>query len=263
MTHLCQETIDLTPEVYERYKEKIDDSILQTDKIADVRTMNFPKNEQKEPAKLEIIYEDVADAGYQLQKQGYNPVILNMASSFCPGGGWRKGTTAQEESLFYRSMYYLALEDPWKMNKNSLQYYPLQMYSAIYTPNVFFYRNKQLDGYKILPYEECGFISCLAIAAIRNPELNKDGLYRPSDRRVMIEKIKGIFKIALLKGHDSVVVSALGAGAYHNPPEQVAQIFREVIPEFRKYFKRITFAILDYRGSKNFEIFESILRKLN
>lgn len=36
-------------------------------------------------------------------------LVLNLASDYVPGGGWRKGSLAQEESLFYRSTYDLSL----------------------------------------------------------------------------------------------------------------------------------------------------------
>ena len=53
--HLCQETIDLTAEIYAKYEGRIRRSILQTDKIDDVRTIDFPKAEYKELA-LSLIH---------------------------------------------------------------------------------------------------------------------------------------------------------------------------------------------------------------
>jgi uncharacterized protein (TIGR02452 family) len=249
---LTLENIKLTPEICQKYPQEIEHSIKNTVKYDDVRKLDIPKElKADEKAVVEVIYEDSADTAYQLQKEGLNPLILNMASDYTPGGGWRKGATAQEESLFYRSLYYLALEDRC--------FYPLALYSAIYTPKVFFFRSKQLDGYKILPYEECSFISCLAMPALRKPVLSANGKYTSQHRKVMTEKIRGIFKIAALHKHDAVVLGAFGNGAFRNPPQDVAEIFREVIKEYTPYFKKIVFAILDYGPHKNFPVFQKVL----
>lgn len=51
--------------------------------------------------------------------------------------------------------------------------------------------------------------------------------------------------IAVDNGHDAIVLSALGCGAYGNPPEHMARLFKEVISkEFDRAFKHISFAII-------------------
>jgi len=60
----------------------------------------------------------------------------------------------------------------------------------------------------------------------------------------MKRKIQLILCIGLETHHDCLVLSALGCGAYRNPPHHVAQLFKEVINEnFAGCFKNITFAI--------------------
>jgi uncharacterized protein (TIGR02452 family) len=250
---IASDTIQQTKEICKVYPKEIKESIDKTIKYADVRDLAIQpdkKLDKKEECKVEVVYGDTADVAYGLLQSGLNPLILNMASDICPGGGWRKGALAQEESLFLRSTYHLAL---------SRNYYPLDLYSAIYTPNVFFFRSNVADGCKVLPYEECAFMSCVAVAAIRNPKLKPDGSYRPCDERIMTEKIIAMFKIAALHNHDSIVLGAFGCGAFHNDPQQVARLFRNVVTQFNPYFKRITFAILDSRGSNNFGIFKQII----
>lgn len=253
---LCTETISLAKGLLEQYPEKVTTSVRNTVKYFDMRDIQISNNKMKgETTTVEIWYEDTADAGYALQQEKLNPLIINMASNIKPGGGWRDGAIAQEEGLFYRSLYYLALEKPEK-------FYPLKAYECVYTPDVLFFRSKQDDGFRVLPPEEHCFLSCIAISAIRKPTLKRDGTYTPSQRRMMKEKIRGIFKIGLKHGHDSLVLGAFGCGAFKNPPEQVAEIFREIIEEYMGYFKRIVFAILDFGKSKNHMIFEKEFRKL-
>lgn len=59
--------------------------------------------------------------------------------------------------------------------------------------------------------------------------------------------MRTIFRIALANNNDSLVLGAMGCGAFRNPPAHVARIFHEVMDEaeFKNRFKKIVFAILD------------------
>jgi len=65
------------------------------------------------------------------------------------------------------------------------------------------------------------------------------------------EKIRLILRIGLLHGHDSLVLSAFGCGAFCNPPYHIAQLFWEVIEhQFFHSFKHICFAIFDDHNTR-------------
>lgn len=66
-------------------------------------------------------------------------------------------------------------------------------------------------------------------------------------------KIRTIFRIGLLHGHDSLVLGAFGCGAFHNPPAEVARLFHEVMEEeeFKNKFKVIIFSIIEDHNSGN------------
>ena len=53
-----------------------------------------------------------------------------------------------------------------------------------------------------------------------------------------------------------LILSALGCGAFGNPPEHMAFIFQEVLAEFAGAFKKIYFAI---KGGRNLEVFRQVL----
>jgi uncharacterized protein (TIGR02452 family) len=52
------------------------------------------------------------------------------------------------------------------------------------------------------------------------------------------------------------VLGALGCGAYENPPEHVAALFKRALARFGAAFERVTFAII---GDGNFAIFRRVL----
>jgi len=66
-------------------------------------------------------------------------------------------------------------------------------------------------------------------------------------RQTLKKKMRIIFYIAMENDHDCVVLSALGCGAYKNPPKHIAMLFKEVLEEdaFRGKFKKVIFSIID------------------
>ena len=64
---------------------------------------------------------------------------------------------------------------------------------------------------------------------------------------IMGLEMRTILRIGLRHGHDSLVLGALGCGAFCNPPSHIARLFHEVFeePEFKNKYRLISFAILD------------------
>ncbi len=185
-----------------------------------------------------------------------NPLVLNMANPSTPGGGVERGAGAQEEHLFRSSNYLLSLYS--FDDEHSKAYgiprakhsYPLhEAYGAIYSPKVTVFRGREKDGYPLLeqPYKA----SFIALPAIYNPLLVKDknGLYAmgEKDQALTKEKIRTLFKVAKKHNHQTLILSAMGCGAFCNPPNQIAALFREVLLEgpYKGAFAKIIFAILD------------------
>ena len=81
-------------------------------------------------------------------------------------------------------------------------------------------------------------------------------------KKIFEKKIKTILRIAHKNGHDSVVLGALGAGAFGCHPGDVASIFKNVLEqtEFQNAFKKIVFAVLnDHNGGDMFTKFNGVL----
>ena len=204
-----------------------------------------------EPTIVEVQNIDCLYAGVQLKEQGYNPAVLNMASRRNPGGGVTTGAGAQEETLFrrtnlFRSLYQFAPYVEQYGIKPSHHQYPLDRnYGGVYTPDVIYFRESEQKGYALL--EEPVSLSFITVAGMNRPDLTDDGMIAPYHVEPIKNKIRTIFRIGLVHGHDSLVLGALGCGAFRNPPRHVARLFHEVMDEqeFKNRYRRILFAILD------------------
>lgn len=205
---------------------------------------------------------DTLDFAIELKRRsGKTPAVLNMACAYTPGSGWRSGALSQEETLFYRSTYDLSMSDPLGLNPERTWRYPIPPTGAIYSPGVLVYRSSLNEGCQRLKRKHQETLSFVAVAAVRNPALNADGQMTERDVALTCEKIRTVLRVSALHGHDTVVLGALGCGAYHNPPEQVAQSFCAVFgePEFRGVFEHLAFAILDGPDTSNRRTFERVL----
>jgi hypothetical protein len=82
-------------------------------------------------------------------------------------------------------------------------------------------------------------------------------------------KIEMALDMAKSMGHDSIVLSALGCGAYCNPPRHVAQLFRRVLESYDFGFAEVAFAIIDDHNARrahnpdgNVQPFADVLEKI-
>ncbi len=202
---------------------------------------------------ISILKNDTLDECRNLILKGLNPVLLNMADPSIPGGCVNMGASAQEENIFRRTNYFMTL-------KLVPEFYPIIGSDVIYSNGVLAFRSNEESGYK---YIQPFIIDIIACPSIRHPELDQNGLIRnKEDLDLQYSKICMIFKTAIKYGHDSLVLSALGCGAFKWPAEQVANLFKRAIDEYGSYFKEIVFAIkqpIDNQSKNNYQIFKDII----
>lgn len=197
-----------------------------------------------EQTKIQILEQDCLDVGMALKLRKYNPVILNMCDWAFAGGFVDSGSGAQEEELFRRTNYYQTL-------KKDL--YPLKETDTIYSKNV--WAIKMGAKKKYLPTKPVR-LNFIAAPAPNCPELKDDQIKDPEVVEQFKEKIRMVLRVAYVYNHDIVVLSAWGCGAFRCPPYQVAELFRDIIPEFAGAFQYIIFAIT---GGKNYTIFREVI----
>ena len=234
---------------------------------------------------VKVINEDCLVLCEQLVNERRKPLVLNMANATSPGGGYRKGDGAQEENIFRRSDYYHSLDGELADKDRSerlfctpkgdlkplsgfANYYPMDEFGAIYTSGITVFRGTEQDGY---PYkkEPLYDMCAIAMAAYRDPPLTPKNTLENKAAMNTHRKIQSVFAIGYHQKHDCLVLSALGCGAFHNPPEHVARLFKSVIYQYAGYFDTIYFAIIDDHNAGgranpngNYKPFKEILNDL-
>ena len=198
----------------------------------------------------------------RLVSEGYNPLLLNFASGGHPGGGVENGARAQEETICRRSTLTRSIYAFHRGSATKYGYflipgdnYPItSRYSAIYSPCVTVFR----EGADCTMLEDPYNVAVVSCAALNlngrySIKLTTEGHMPQEALDITRCKIRTIFRIGLLHGHDALVLGAFGCGAFHNPPEEVARLFHKVMEEeeFKNKFKVITFSIIEDHNSGN------------
>ena len=207
---------------------------------------------------VKVINEDTLIAAKDLIAEGLNPSVLNMASFVFPGGGVLHGSAAQEENLFRRTDLFKSLyrfhEGAYSYllpsDQKASKHYPLSLHhGGIMSQAVTVFRDSEANDYRLLdePYK----VNVVTIAALKNPTLTKEGKLAREDYEITKEKIRDILYHSFIVGNDSVVLGAMGCGAYRTPPEEIAKAFKDVLSEddFKGCFKKIVFAVFDDHNS--------------
>ena len=181
--------------------------------------------------------------------------VLNMANAFTPGGGFRAGCGAQEENLHRRSDLHLFLEDEraWQpVNGKRRDFYPIPEGAALYSRDVRVFRGPEATGYPML--SEPFSIDVVSCAAMSHPAMSTATRLAPTAEDDLRIKIRSLLTACNAHGATHIVLSALGCGAFRNPPDHVAELFKEaLLPSAVNgraapagfCFKRCVFSIFD------------------
>lgn len=178
--------------------------------------------------------------------------ILNFASYTNPGGGFLKGSRAQEECLCHDSFLYNVLS-------NFQSYYDFNttaknrgLYTnrALYSPDIRFHQ----PGNNI----HCDVITCAA------PNLlpaKKYGLNVTAEEntKALTSRINFILNMASHNHVDTLILGAYGCGVFCQDPTEVATLFKAALEKTHHCFKTVIFAVPEDVHSHNHEIFKKII----
>jgi uncharacterized protein (TIGR02452 family) len=184
--------------------------------------------------------------------------VLNFASATKPGGGFRSGAQAQEESLARVSTLYPALTTPTasrfysqhSLNKNDCFY----SHSIVYSPHILVFKTDE-DALLDVPYE-ISVLTCAAVnaGAVREKKLDYD--VEDTIRRHMKERMGRVLACFEERANDWLVLGSWGTGVFKNSVTTVAQLWAELLRpggQFYGSFERVVFAIT---GQVTFQEFQ-------
>lgn len=199
---------------------------------------------------VEVVKGDTLEVTMRYQKDtGKRFCFLIMANAFHPGGGYLSGATAQEESVCRRTN----VSEAFKHIK-----YPLDEFGGIYGRNVVIFRDTEENDYSFLKTPVA--TDCIFVAAYNNPKTVGNRMTYSYERKTY-KKIMSLLEECKIRGAKNLILGALGCGAFSNPPEHVAELFKKALSleRYKNYFENVVFAIYDNRYSNNYEVFKKIL----
>ncbi len=205
------------------------------------------------PLAFEVVNATTLSAARRLvaTQPGSRVLALNFASARHPGGGFLNGSQAQEESLARASGLYACLA-PMRQMYDANARFPSCLYTdhMIYSPDVPVFRDDE-DALLEHPYA-LSFITAPAVnvGALRRNEPEK----LPQVEPVMLARMEKMLSLAVVHGHEVLVLGAWGCGVFGNDPDQVAGWFgRHLTAQglFQRALRKVVFAVLDRSGDRS------------
>ena len=175
--------------------------------------------------------------------------VLDFASFTTPGGGYDRGTWAQEQALCSESFLFNVLnrnKDWYAENRRRNLNCNLYRDRALVVPKVRFTRDR------IHAYADV-----LVVAAPNATYAKSD--YGVSDEALesaMRDRIKFVLACADQMGNEKIVLGAFGCGAFGWDAEVVAPMFLEELASGGHIVTDVVFAVPKARYNKNFEQFQ-------
>ena len=193
--------------------------------------------------------------------KGKKVAVLNFANNHSVGGSpWSAG--AQEECLCRISTLYpcihAAYEAFYKRHQDQYENGIIDHYGnddLIYTSGVTVFKSDE-SAPKLLAKEDWYSVDVITCAA---PQL---GYFDPREKArfvsVMNMRIQKILQTAKKEGVEVLILGAFGCGAFSNPPDIVAQLFKENLKLY--HFDTVEFAVYD-RGKVggNYDVFKEVI----
>ncbi len=207
---------------------------------------------------IEVTGETTAEAARRLvEHEGIADVAaLNFASAKNPGGGFLRGTKAQEEDLAHCSaLYACQITRPDYYDANWADTSRLYTDHLIYSPSVPFFRGERLD-LLAAPF----LVTILTSPAPNAGEARERGALASNIRATLVRRAEQILRVAAHHGHRTLVLGAWGCGVFRNDPVEVASVFEELLskPELERSFARVVFAVFDRSaGQENRRAFDA------
>ena len=195
---------------------------------------------------------------------GKSVAVLNFANNHSVGGA-PYSAGAQEESLCRMSNLYPCLLSA----KESFYDYHMNLYEKhlmdemgnsdiIYTRGVTVFKTDE-SAPKMLEKKEwylVDVITCAAPVLYYRTSLD----YKKYRESTILPRLRRVFEVAKQEQVDVLILGAWGCGAFHNPPEIIAEVFKTLCQEY--HFDTVEFAIdASRKPNNNYDVFKEVFEK--
>ncbi|MFP4209591.1 MAG: poly(ADP-ribose) glycohydrolase domain-containing protein, partial [Wenzhouxiangella sp.] len=176
--------------------------------------------------------------------------VLNMANAYVPGGGYIEGAASQEENLYRRSDCHFHIRDE-DYDRETDRYRPHmtelisgvngRVYLDTRQPRVCI-RGAEDPGQPNLGYRWLDEDEIFSFFELRSAaqDLRRGDLFDPDLAR---RQVAAQLDTLIEAGVRHAVLGAFGCGAFRNPADQVAAIYRQEVDKRREAFSILAFAI--------------------
>ncbi|MBE5972067.1 MAG: TIGR02452 family protein [Lachnoclostridium sp.] len=215
--------------------------------------------------KITVVADTTFHCAHGVVREGKKTAVLNFANAYNPGGGVKNGAPAQEEALCRCSNLYEALTTPYMIR----HYYKWNQKNTgdmgsdriIYTSNVIVFKSDDEIPEMLGDWFKVDVISC---AAPYYDNQKKKPVSKEKLEEVFTNRIRNVLEVAIDNAVDNLVLGAFGCGAFNNPPELVANVFRKLLVDQRyaTYFEKVIFAIKKTGDiCTNYDTFRAVLEE--
>lgn len=233
-------------------RDQLNTAIEKTEKLKLNILSGLKSFEGKETTKMSLIRKDPIQVGFELKKEGLNPVLVNPAHPTIPGSGYKLGCKGLEEELFRRSGLSFAIDRLLDRRENT--YYPIDTAHHLYTPDCPFIRHGHDQQYALLPQPE-------TLSVLSSPPIDmRTGKESKRFEEETTKIVYGQLYAAASKQHDAIVLTDFGCSNFNNDPTKIAQIYKDTLEsdKFKKVFKNVTFAVSDANFKAFYDVFVKV-----
>jgi len=185
-------------------------------------------------------------------------MLLNFASGFHPGGGYLRGSRAQEETICRCSTLYAQIDGNimYDYSRKHDTTHSLCTDAVSVTTDTQLFRDK--DYHFINDPVYIGIITAAAPNCKIRPGTIDISKLAPA---AMEQRIRRIVDVAVMFHYPVLLLGAFGCGAFHNNPYKTAASFKKVLVDENRavYFDKIIFPIPVAEDNTNFNVFKEVL----
>jgi len=180
---------------------------------------------------------------------------LNFASAKNPGGGFMRGTMAQEESLAYSSTLFASIGSSpmYRHNRENL-HHGLYSHSMIVSDGVVVFRD---STFALLEPADLFTVTVITAPAVNVRVTTEHNLVVQATMR---ERAHRVLWLAVVHGITTLVLGSWGCGVFGGSITFIADLFMELLttrPEFTNRFVRVIFSTTD---AAHVRVFQAAIR---